>query len=852
MHLQISVSETIESLGDMNNNIADEQLFGDVDYIPKEFKQEYHPDLPKEYSKEYTTEVSGDSFKFKDENTDLNDMDLGTFDEFEQPFAFNQEYISNKSFYQPNKNAARGRSQANMGANPLNHHHNMNVAQNGFMLDSHPTNAMAPNGFTNASNMNSGPHSSSTSSSGSNEGTASGTSHGGMTPVMHRGSARKPPTGPSSFEEPFRIDLEMVRRTMKGVNAALNVDLGGAEVGESVLDDPLAGDFGDSEQRDGSTTKAEMSHVRLISDACGHIVVSVGRAVLHAAREAAKENALAGVRGQRPKPPIRKKRGGILGFKELAQRANLSPWHFHRVFRFVTGVTPKAYGETLWEFLMAEAGFDLDNEELTINLPKARSSEQQQHLHPQQSQAATSDITSQGSSPSSPPSAGEPYSARTGLGVHSTAPSLTSGSSQASIDGHSEGNSPTHTFRQKASTPVAAGQGAELRSPLQAPQQSQPLAPLSGPVPPGRIRKSSSSRGARSRSRTRSQPSGVLSGLNSEPDSAGAQIRRGRSSTRLAPHPALVTTERALQGSFSGGAIGSMMGLPHGPPSNMSPMGSNMPNIGSNMGSSMPNVGSNIGSNVGSNVGSNLDSNMRSIMRSNMAPRIPGLTMGLASDQLSNSSQFFDVPDLNNLSLQPETESRQMSSMSPMTQEFMAHMHRPSQFSSHAQLESRDSLQTKGHHRGYSTGALPNSFHPYNNYFVPAQALSMGLDDNSRGRMVNSSLHSSNAPRLLDHPGVLLHSNSNPDSGRTSPRLDTQGHNFQDDLQRELMLHERQGEDAKHDQLSDLPASFYLSMNDKSAFETSLLGEDFSSALIGADDPPLVSGWNDAADNFLS
>uniref|UniRef100_A0A060T5P5 ARAD1B08866p n=1 Tax=Blastobotrys adeninivorans TaxID=409370 RepID=A0A060T5P5_BLAAD len=43
------------------------------------------------------------------------------------------------------------------------------------------------------------------------------------------------------------------------------------------------------------------------------------------------------------------RRGSIIGFKEVAAKAGLSPWHFHRVFRSITGVTPKAYGEACWD-----------------------------------------------------------------------------------------------------------------------------------------------------------------------------------------------------------------------------------------------------------------------------------------------------------------------------------------------------------------------------------------------------------------------------------------------------------------------------------------------------------------------
>lgn len=48
--------------------------------------------------------------------------------------------------------------------------------------------------------------------------------------------------------------------------------------------------------------------------------------------------------------PKKKKRGGLIGFKELAAKAKLSPWHFHRVFKSITGLTPKAYGDYCCDF----------------------------------------------------------------------------------------------------------------------------------------------------------------------------------------------------------------------------------------------------------------------------------------------------------------------------------------------------------------------------------------------------------------------------------------------------------------------------------------------------------------------
>lgn len=47
----------------------------------------------------------------------------------------------------------------------------------------------------------------------------------------------------------------------------------------------------------------------------------------------------------------KKRRGGVLGFKELAAKSQLSPWHFHRVFKSMTGITPKQYGDKCFRYL---------------------------------------------------------------------------------------------------------------------------------------------------------------------------------------------------------------------------------------------------------------------------------------------------------------------------------------------------------------------------------------------------------------------------------------------------------------------------------------------------------------------
>lgn len=194
-------------------------------------------------------------------------------------------------------------------------------------------------------------------------GKSPGTPAGGAAPAVVPPSA----VGRGS-SGPFTLDLNMVKMLMAAVNEQLGVDLGDAQMDETavVAESPelsqsirQAGGVPPEQNRD-APQKGEYSHVRLICDACGHIVAAVAAAVLKAIIEAGEEAARVGAPPSRMVAPLRKKRGGILGFKELAAKANLSPWHFHRVFRSVTGVTPKAYGEALWDHLMRENGFDVE------------------------------------------------------------------------------------------------------------------------------------------------------------------------------------------------------------------------------------------------------------------------------------------------------------------------------------------------------------------------------------------------------------------------------------------------------------------------------------------------------------
>ncbi|CAN6674615.1 hypothetical protein TRVA0_058S00342 [Trichomonascus vanleenenianus] len=108
----------------------------------------------------------------------------------------------------------------------------------------------------------------------------------------------------------------------------------------------------------GFTSNSSGDHARLVNRACRQLAAAAAAEVTVSAaangddsRRSSVSSSGAGVNGVgQPSRPIavqqrKKRRGGLLGFRVLAARAGLSPWHFHRVFRTVTGYTPKAYGD---------------------------------------------------------------------------------------------------------------------------------------------------------------------------------------------------------------------------------------------------------------------------------------------------------------------------------------------------------------------------------------------------------------------------------------------------------------------------------------------------------------------------
>ncbi|KAI5951518.1 hypothetical protein KGF54_004592 [Candida jiufengensis] len=125
-----------------------------------------------------------------------------------------------------------------------------------------------------------------------------------------------------------------------------------------------------------SISKNDSDHYRLVDLACRHLALAAAVNVFQPKPIAlTPEESSPGTNPNGSKK--RRRRGGVLGFKELAAKSKLSAWHFHRVFKSVTGLTPKTYGDKCWEFIkrVKESGEYTSFENYTsTNSPKTISS----------------------------------------------------------------------------------------------------------------------------------------------------------------------------------------------------------------------------------------------------------------------------------------------------------------------------------------------------------------------------------------------------------------------------------------------------------------------------------------------
>lgn len=132
------------------------------------------------------------------------------------------------------------------------------------------------------------------------------------------------------------VDIDLIKLTIDNINASIGFTTDPTDLKKRAFSTPSVSTV-DGHYNDRQLTRNESEHIKLVELACRHIASA-------AAENVSKQQ-------EQEKDKRKKRRGGVLGFKELASKSKLSPWHFHRVFKSVTGLTPKSYGDQCWKFI---------------------------------------------------------------------------------------------------------------------------------------------------------------------------------------------------------------------------------------------------------------------------------------------------------------------------------------------------------------------------------------------------------------------------------------------------------------------------------------------------------------------
>lgn len=147
-----------------------------------------------------------------------------------------------------------------------------------------------------------------------------------------------------------------------------------------------------------SLSKNDFDHYRLVDLACRHLALAAAVSIFQPNPLNGSKSPGESPGSSNPSNKKRRRRGGVLGFKELAAKSKLSAWHFHRVFKSVTGFTPKTYGDKCWEFIKNYKGsteFSMAQPALMSTAGSAHSS----HHNSSSSEYLSSPPTSPGDSP---------------------------------------------------------------------------------------------------------------------------------------------------------------------------------------------------------------------------------------------------------------------------------------------------------------------------------------------------------------------------------------------------------------------------------------------------------------------
>lgn len=151
------------------------------------------------------------------------------------------------------------------------------------------------------------------------------------------------------------VDVDLLVATVRDINHTIGFlppeeeeDKDRADPSQRRLLVPAIGYHGEVYDRDTHhASKNDSEHCKLVDLACRHLALAAALSIFSAALASSSPKLDASPDDKKS----RKRRGGVLGFKELAAKSKLSAWHFHRVFKSVTGLTPKTYGDRCYDYL---------------------------------------------------------------------------------------------------------------------------------------------------------------------------------------------------------------------------------------------------------------------------------------------------------------------------------------------------------------------------------------------------------------------------------------------------------------------------------------------------------------------
>lgn len=175
------------------------------------------------------------------------------------------------------------------------------------------------------------------------------------------------------------IDVNLLIQTVNDVNASIGFTLPASDESD---EGELSRKLSTLSTGAAGILKNNLEHNRLVDLACRHLALAAAISIMNPqlSLNANLPSSDDGVSDSGKKK--RKRRGGVLGFKELAAKSKLSAWHFHRVFKSVTGMTPKTYGDMCWEYLHDEAPSSISSSSLNLLLAlKANSASSVSTMH---------------------------------------------------------------------------------------------------------------------------------------------------------------------------------------------------------------------------------------------------------------------------------------------------------------------------------------------------------------------------------------------------------------------------------------------------------------------------------------